>query len=354
MEHLADAPIANILILAGVIFLAVGIFGRVGGFIGSIFGNIEAGKNSRVLAGALGLFLIVVGAWRHQDSHKPATNPSTTVSVPNPSPAGTATPPVTNDAPRGASEVKSASNPSQTAPIPNAAPAGLAAPPVARDVPREGPKATSPLPQPSTREKKALAPVEPIESEHVSGADSPATSNPPPSKSDPLVGTWLNLTPRADSIKKLEVAEVGRGLSAHIWHACAPSDCDLGTHKLDVSSGTPTYEFTASNRRRVGYLTLQTPVALHLRVDSFEPGTQHHWRNNWVLTKSSMSDAFKSAFARYFDQPGEKAFAMAPGIWSYVSRQNSIEDAKKKALQGCEKRTTRRCVIVLVNNDAAE
>lgn len=59
MEHLADAPIANILILAGVIFLAVGLFGRVGGFIGSIFGNIEAGQNSRVIAGVMGAFLIV-------------------------------------------------------------------------------------------------------------------------------------------------------------------------------------------------------------------------------------------------------------------------------------------------------
>ena len=44
MDHLTDAPIANILILAGVIFLAVGLFGHIGGFIGSIFGNIEAGK----------------------------------------------------------------------------------------------------------------------------------------------------------------------------------------------------------------------------------------------------------------------------------------------------------------------
>ena len=39
MEHLTDAPVANILILAGIMFVAVGLFGRIGGFIGSIFGT---------------------------------------------------------------------------------------------------------------------------------------------------------------------------------------------------------------------------------------------------------------------------------------------------------------------------
>lgn len=73
MDHLADAPIANILIIAGVIFLAVGLFGRVGGFIGSIFGNIEAGKNSRMLAGAFGVCLILGGGWLHERSDKAAT-----------------------------------------------------------------------------------------------------------------------------------------------------------------------------------------------------------------------------------------------------------------------------------------
>ena len=64
MDHLADAPIANILIIAGVIFLSVGLFGRVGGFIGSIFGNIEAGKGSRILGGLLGALLILGGRLR--------------------------------------------------------------------------------------------------------------------------------------------------------------------------------------------------------------------------------------------------------------------------------------------------
>ena len=72
MDHLTDAPIANILILAGVIFLAVGLFGHIGGFIGSIFGNIEAGKSSRILAAVFGTALILGGAWMHQQSDKTA------------------------------------------------------------------------------------------------------------------------------------------------------------------------------------------------------------------------------------------------------------------------------------------
>jgi hypothetical protein len=74
MDPLTDAPVANILILAGVVFVAVGIFGRMGGFSGSIFGNIEAGRNSRALAGVLGLLLIGGGAWLHERGDKPGTS----------------------------------------------------------------------------------------------------------------------------------------------------------------------------------------------------------------------------------------------------------------------------------------
>jgi|HubBroStandDraft_6_1064221.scaffolds.fasta_scaffold497989_2 hypothetical protein len=107
MEHLTDAPVANILILAGIIFLAVGIFGRVGGFIGSIFGNIEAGKNSRVLAGTLGLLLIVGGGWMHEGNHKsPASNLSPSTPDSGTSPAGTTSPSVAPDVSREVSKAK--------------------------------------------------------------------------------------------------------------------------------------------------------------------------------------------------------------------------------------------------------
>lgn len=95
MEHLTDAPVANILILAGIVFAAVGLFGKVGGFIGSIFGSIEAGKNSRILSGALGVVLIVGGGWMHEqaDNQAAAPNPPTqTTQLPPNQSASQATP----------------------------------------------------------------------------------------------------------------------------------------------------------------------------------------------------------------------------------------------------------------------
>ena len=47
MDHLADAPIANILILAGVIFLAVGLFGRIGGFCRELFAALGCSDYQR-------------------------------------------------------------------------------------------------------------------------------------------------------------------------------------------------------------------------------------------------------------------------------------------------------------------
>jgi hypothetical protein len=65
MQHLTDAPTANILALAGIVFLAVGIFGHVGGYLGNILGAIEAGRNARVLSGLLGTVLLVGGVVMH-------------------------------------------------------------------------------------------------------------------------------------------------------------------------------------------------------------------------------------------------------------------------------------------------
>lgn len=89
MEHLTDAPVANILILAGIIFVAVGLFGHIGGLVGSIFGSIEAGKNARILSGVLGAALIIGGGWMHQ-LPSPVPSPSPTpgpVPAPNPAPS---------------------------------------------------------------------------------------------------------------------------------------------------------------------------------------------------------------------------------------------------------------------------
>lgn len=84
MEHLTDAPVANLLILAGIIFLAVGLFGRVGGFLGKIFGAIEAGQGARVLSGCVGLALVIGGVVLH--SQVDSSKPGQTTAVNEPAP----------------------------------------------------------------------------------------------------------------------------------------------------------------------------------------------------------------------------------------------------------------------------
>jgi hypothetical protein len=320
MDHLADAPVANILILAGIIFLAVGIFGRIGGFIGSIFGNIEAGKNSRVLAGVLGAILIMAGGWLHEESHKSV-----------------------------------ASNPSPAAPLPTTPSAATTSPSVTPAVPPDGtkdaPKAAVSTPPPSP--KRAAPAV-------ASGAPALAAelenlprSSPTPVVDSRLVGMWSNLTPRSDSIKRIEIARDGQGLTAHLWYACPPSDCDQGSHRLHVSGDTSTYEHVDSNRRRLGHLTLKSPAILFLAVDISEPGTQHRWHNNWILVKST-AEKMQGAFAKYLQAPTPKAFAVSHlGSWAYQFGGSS-DEATSKALSHCEKFGKPGCRIILLNDDPIE
>ncbi len=318
MDHLTDAPVANILILAGIIFLAVGLFGRIGGFIGSIFGNIEAGKNSRVLAGILGVLLIVGGGWLHEDSHKSAAPSAPTA----PTPPGTSA-------------------------------AGTAPPSPAPDVARESPTAKASTLQPSPSSTlQPMASDSPVRAAERERLPAPTL---PPLGDDRLVGTWTNLTPRADSIKRIEIVRARQGLNIHIWYSCSADECDLGLHGLDVSGGTPTYtyELTNPNRRITGYLTLQTAHVLHVTIDRLEARTPPG-RHHWVFTKSTISETVLSAFATYLDAPGQKAFAMAPGVWSYETGQASADDAREKAMQRCERRGVPGCRIILLNDDAAQ
>jgi hypothetical protein len=70
---------------------------------------------------------------------------------------------------------------------------------------------------------------------------------------------------------------------------------------------------------------------LHVRIELFE-NVAWYKRNHWVFTKSTISETLKSAFSRYFEAPGEKDFAMAPGMYSYQHSQASLDSAKQKAL----------------------
>ena len=65
MGHLFDAPSANILIVAGIAFLAQAVFGRLGGLLGRLFGKIRPRPSSRMLAGVLGMGLVIGGVKLH-------------------------------------------------------------------------------------------------------------------------------------------------------------------------------------------------------------------------------------------------------------------------------------------------
>jgi hypothetical protein len=316
---------ANILILAGVIFLAVGLFGRVGGFIGSILGNIEAGKNSRVLAGVLGVLLIVGGGWLHEESHKSAA------SVPSPvAPA------------------------SRSTPAPSTSPAGTASPSVVAGGPHESPsgRAMDSTPSPRVAPSAPGVPVLAADRKNLPASPSPAASD------DRLIGTWTDLTPdggRRSSIKRIEITRVGQGLAAHIWHFCPAGECDYGIHKLEISGTAPVYDFTLGDRRYVGSLNLYASGVVISSIDVFEPGTSNRWHHNRGFAKSTLSEKGQSAFIRYFDAPSPKASVMAPGgAWSFRFGKSSVEDAAQDALQRCQERGFPGCRVILLNNDAAE
>lgn len=325
MDHLTDAPIANILILAGVIFLAVGLFGHIGGFIGSIFGNIEAGKNSRILAGVFGSALIFGGAWMHQQGDKSAPH-----AAPSPDPAVNST--------------------SKTSPAPEPNTVSKKAPPGTRpDADAAQAKITA----------DASTPKEPRS--HVAPTPTADRERPPTSTKsvgdDRLIGTWTNVIPpqQFTSVARIQISRAASGLEAHVWVKCSSGECDYGIHDVAVSGNTATYEFANGNRRWVGSMNVYAPNVLLLSVDSYEPGTTHHWHHNRVFANSNLSGKLQVAFSAYLDAPGQKAFAMTPaGAWSSYRKQSTAEEAAKGALQYCQDRGWRDCRIILLNDEGPQ
>jgi hypothetical protein len=69
LQHLIDAPVANILIVAGLLFLGIGAVGKV-------TGKIEPDKSGRLMAGVLGLILLIAGVIFHVRADAASKNPS--------------------------------------------------------------------------------------------------------------------------------------------------------------------------------------------------------------------------------------------------------------------------------------
>jgi len=75
LTHLVDAPLANILILAGLAFLGVAV-------IGKISGRIEPSTSGRVMAGVLGLGLLAYGIYAHAAADASSKKDGTVVQNP--------------------------------------------------------------------------------------------------------------------------------------------------------------------------------------------------------------------------------------------------------------------------------
>ena len=58
IKSVVDAPVANLCVLAGLVFLAIGV-------VGNISGKIQPGNPGRIAAGALGLLLLGYGVATH-------------------------------------------------------------------------------------------------------------------------------------------------------------------------------------------------------------------------------------------------------------------------------------------------
>jgi hypothetical protein len=62
LDHLVDAPFANILIVTGILFLGIAAVGKV---IGGWFGTVAPNKSGRIMSGLLGLGLLIGGTYAH-------------------------------------------------------------------------------------------------------------------------------------------------------------------------------------------------------------------------------------------------------------------------------------------------
>ena len=167
-----------------------------------------------------------------------------------------------------------------------------------------------------------------------------------------FVGTWTNLTPRLDSINRIELARVGQSLDAHLWYTCPSGDCDVGTYAVTGSGATPVFEYNRNGARRLGTLRLHSPNVLLLAMDT-STATGHHLHHNWVMVNSTLSENMRDAFRYYFGASEHKAFAMSSGGvgWGYKYRAGSVDRAVQAAMEVCQKYGSRGCRVLLVDDD---
>jgi hypothetical protein len=67
--HVLDAPVANLCLLAGLLFLAIAV-------VGNVSGKIQPGNNGRIAAGVLGVLLLVYGITTHSTAGAVGASPA--------------------------------------------------------------------------------------------------------------------------------------------------------------------------------------------------------------------------------------------------------------------------------------
>jgi hypothetical protein len=82
LSHLIDAPLPNVLILAGLAFLAIVVLGKISG-------KVEPSTTGRIMSGVLGAVLLVYGIYGHNTADTAAHN----LVTPKALPARNTTPP---------------------------------------------------------------------------------------------------------------------------------------------------------------------------------------------------------------------------------------------------------------------
>lgn len=79
INNIISAPVANLLIIAGIAFLGVAV-------VGKIVGKIEPGKTGRIVSGGIGIILLIIGLLMHfgqtempkQQEYKPSATKTET------------------------------------------------------------------------------------------------------------------------------------------------------------------------------------------------------------------------------------------------------------------------------------
>jgi hypothetical protein len=173
LSHLVDAPLANIFILAGLAFLAIGILGKISN-------KIEPSTTGRILSAVVGVALMIYGVHSHGVADGQKANRATTAT-------------------------------------------SVSAQPPQR---KPGPVVEGRLSEGEKGNRAATTTAVPGQ---------PSQKNPGLVSESRLFGMWKNANPQTRGVTRLEVQQNGGLVAVRAWAACSPHDCEWGTNSGSMS-----------------------------------------------------------------------------------------------------------------------